>query len=52
MGLVLNHLDMLGGLNLNYSSLAAVFSALIVMGVVLLSTVYRLGWPLALRCPT
>ena len=39
-GLVLNHLDMLGGLNLNYSSLAAVFSALIVMGVVLLSTVY------------
>ena len=36
MGLVLNHLDMLGGLNLNYSSLAAVFSALIVMGVVLL----------------
>ena len=40
MGLVLNHLDMLGGLNLNYSSLAAVFSALIVMGVVLLSTAY------------
>ncbi len=39
-GLVLNHWDMLGGLNLNYSSLAAVFSALIVMGVVLLSTVY------------
>ena len=39
-GLVLNYLDMLGGLNLNYSSLAAVFSALIVMGVVLLSTVY------------
>ena len=40
IGLVLNHLDMLGGLNLNYSSLAAVFSALIVMGVVLLSTAY------------
>ncbi len=40
MGLVLNHWGMLGGLNLNYSSLAAVFSALIVMGVVLLSTVY------------
>ena len=40
MGLVLNHWDMLGGLNLNYSSLAAVFSALIVMGVVLLSTAY------------
>ena len=40
MGLVLNHLGMLGGLNLNYSSLAAVFSALIVMGVVLLSTAY------------
>ena len=40
MGLVLNHLDMLGGLNLNYSSLAAVFSVLIVMGVVLLSTAY------------
>ena len=40
MGLVLNYWDMLGGLNLNYSSLAAVFSALIVMGVVLLSTVY------------
>ena len=39
-GLVLNYWDMMGGLNLNYSSLAAVFSALIVMGVVLLSTVY------------
>ena len=39
-GLVLNYWDMLSGLNLNYSSLAAVFSALIVMGVVLLSTVY------------
>lgn len=39
-GLVLNHWGMLGGLSLNYSSLAAVFSALIVMGVVLLSTAY------------
>ena len=47
MGLVLNYLDMLGGLNLNYSSLAAVFSALIVMGVVLLSTVY----PARVCCP-
>ena len=39
-GLVLNYWGMLGGLNLNYSSLAAVFSALIVMVVVLLSTLY------------
>ncbi|NKB71132.1 MAG: FtsX-like permease family protein [Candidatus Latescibacteria bacterium] len=40
LGLVLNQWNWLGGLNLNYSSLAAVFSALIVMAVVLLSTAY------------
>lgn len=40
LGLVLNRFDLLTGLNLNYSSLAAVSSALIVMGVVLLSAYY------------
>ncbi len=40
LGLLLKHFDLLAGLNLNYSSLAAVFSALVVMAVVLLSTYY------------
>ncbi len=40
LGKVLVHFDLLGGMNLNYSSLAAILSACMVMGVVLLSTIY------------
>jgi hypothetical protein len=40
LGRVLVQFDWLGGMNLNYSSLAAIMSALMVMSVVLLSTIY------------
>ena len=40
LGRVLVHFGWLGGMNLNYSSLAAILSALMVMGVVLVSTIY------------
>ena len=40
MGTTLAHFDLLGGMTLNYSSMSTVFSTLIVMAVVLLSTVY------------
>jgi hypothetical protein len=40
LGKALVHFGWLGGMNLNYSSLAAIMSALMVMGVVLLSTIY------------
>jgi hypothetical protein len=40
LGRVLVHLGWLGGMNLNYSSLSAILSALLVMSVVLLSTIY------------
>lgn len=40
LGKILVHFDWLGGMNLNYSSLAAIMTACMVMGVVLLSTIY------------
>jgi len=40
LGRVLVHFGWLGGMNLNYSLLAAILSALMVMGVVLVSTIY------------
>jgi hypothetical protein len=40
LGLAISQTDLLGGLSLNYSSTAAVFSALMVMAVVLLATLY------------
>lgn len=40
LGKVLIALDLLRGMSLNYSSMAAIVSALIVMAVVLLSTIY------------
>lgn len=38
--LLLSSYDLLGGLSLNYSSLSAVYSTLVVMAVVFLSTIY------------
>ena len=40
LGRALVEFDLLGGMNLNYSSHAAILSASMVMGVVLLSTIY------------
>ena len=40
LGRGLVHFDLLGGMNLNYSSFAAILAACMVMGVVLLSTIY------------
>ena len=40
LGRFLVHFGWLGGMNLNYSSFAAIISACMVMGVVLLSTIY------------
>ena len=40
LGKVLIAFDLLRGMNLNYSSMSAIISSLIVMGVVLLSTLY------------
>jgi len=40
IGKLLISFDLLGGMNLNYSSLAAVFSSMLVMAVVLVSTIY------------
>ena len=40
LGRGLVQFDLLGGMNLNYSSYAAILSACMVMGVVLLSTIY------------
>ena len=40
LGQALVQFDLLGGMNLNYSSRAAILSACMVMGVVLLSTIY------------
>lgn len=40
LGKVLIWLDLLEGMNLNYSSMSAILSSLLVMGVVLLSTIY------------
>lgn len=40
LGRVLVSLGLLGGMNLNYSSISAILSACMVMGVVLLSTIY------------
>jgi len=40
LGKILVHYDLLSGLSLNYSSMAAIVSAVMVMAVVLLSTLY------------
>lgn len=38
--MVFSHLDLLGGMSLNYSSLSTVYATLVVMAVVFLSTLY------------
>ena len=40
LGKILIGLDLVQGMDLNYSSMSAIFSAMMVMGVVLLSTIY------------
>jgi hypothetical protein len=40
LGKIIVHYDLVRGMNLNYSSMAAIFSSVMVMAVVLLSTVY------------